>query len=313
MNDNVSPRARRASRGSLASRAAGFTLVELLVVIGIIALLISILLPSLNTARQSANAVMCQSNMRQMGVASALWANGHDGSLPAATFDGNFDYNTSSVRVPDMGYDFTVLLASMLGDGGEVWSEQEASLNGARGIFRDADTVDAIVDATGNLSAEAGGEANFVHYTPHPRLMPNVENFNPPEYKNLMKPYKLSQIRNSSEIMLIEDGTQIAENGYNASAEGYALDGYRMYFDTFLLTPFAEDLNVDFNSPVEVGDNTDVLTFGDSNAARPRFRHRGNTIANFLFVDGHVEGLKYRGVNDSQLLRKNVLVPRVFN
>lgn len=74
-------------------RRRAFTLVELLVVIGIIALLISILLPVLAKARESAREVRCESNLRQLGIGLQMYCDANKGYLP-------FDSNSGSKSNP---------------------------------------------------------------------------------------------------------------------------------------------------------------------------------------------------------------------
>ena len=77
---------------SCRSARRAFTLVELLVVIGIIALLISILLPALNRARESARRVTCSTHLQQMGQAYAMYGVENRNWLPAC-YDPNSETN----------------------------------------------------------------------------------------------------------------------------------------------------------------------------------------------------------------------------
>src|SRR5206468_1884297 len=138
------------------NRRKAFTLVELLVVIGIIALLVSILLPTLSKARKSAQTVKCLSNLRQMGLAFSMYENEHKQWLP---------YPTTTLGEPTLWFNCVdpYLKASVdtrTGGGPGVAGEERSAQpvrRGARAARVAKDKHQDAGAASGPRAAQAGG------------------------------------------------------------------------------------------------------------------------------------------------------------
>jgi prepilin-type N-terminal cleavage/methylation domain-containing protein/prepilin-type processing-associated H-X9-DG protein len=196
-------------------RAAGFTLVELLVVIGIIAILVAILLPALNRARMQAQLVQCSSNERQIGQALFMYAGDFGGSLPPGYFDGENNYPPGEWpgTYPADGYVFhactwKTLVETYMSKGGTTFVDSAANNNALNRIWQIFVCPSAPIEA----ASDPGTASAVCEYVCHPRLMPWMQGWVvDPVTGQVMVPYKLSQIRRSSDIGMIFDASLLIE------------------------------------------------------------------------------------------------------
>lgn len=303
------------------SQVSAFTLVELLVVIGIIALLISILLPSLNKARMQAQTLACMANLRSIGQAISIYCSNNRGSLPIGYWNG----------------ETTILsqVVASIGKPADIASQSDWSMLLMENVFGKGDGTYATEGTIASPmfqcpAADFSDTANnplypLVHklnYACNPRLMPNIGSQDHSVTTSTVKlvPYKISHIQRSAEVCLIWDAEQVFSlaaypycygsafpvsdqvDDYGLTLTGsrngevcnYLLMGNGVVGNDAIYTSPAPTMGYYANAGV----NALGTPYGGATSAYPPFsaeiqwRHGVNqhlANANFLFVDGHVE------------------------
>jgi len=270
-------------------RRHGFTLVELLVVIGIIALLISILMPALNTARAQARLVQCQSNFKQIYNAVAMYANGNQGFLPFAATDNGGDTTIGKGTWGASGTNASIYfeLAQQMGYSGvdnDIWESQVPA------IFRC--TEFNAEDATVGWNPWVLRTVRF-----HPRAFPGtdqyVSNANkggqpmPGEWPQR----KLSSIKDSASKIAFWDTSVSINWNYTPVPSSIQLDGWHWSWGHQYCDPSKIDWdqnNLKNNLNPGWGNREETGYFSsDGNVIR--FRHLKETTTVVAFFDGHVE------------------------
>jgi prepilin-type N-terminal cleavage/methylation domain-containing protein/prepilin-type processing-associated H-X9-DG protein len=319
--------------------AKGFTLVELLVVIGIISLLISILLPALGKARAAAATLKCEANLRSIGQGLSMYLVQYGATYPQA--DGSADW-------PETERTWSSLIAVSMFPGGNFTSENTGPV-ATQHHFYDYDSESAICNqkmaGLFRCPSAALDSTNFswvsnTTYAVNPVVFANgnpSDNWNWGGSKKLpagpassaamtygsVPYYKATWMKNNAEKVIVMDSNiRILDNGQGTGGSwGAVFDidfpdttgegmraGYYMTENSDLWSP-STPKNI-LSQPVDLS-NSDRDQGVPYWRYYPRFRHGDNNQGNFLFADGHVQTFtrKRQGKTFvSGLLRKNISV-----
>jgi prepilin-type N-terminal cleavage/methylation domain-containing protein/prepilin-type processing-associated H-X9-DG protein len=303
------PRPRRTPAGR---RVRAFTLVELLVVIGIIALLIGILLPALNAARQQANEIKCQANLRQIGMAIQIYASRNKDSAPWGTAPGVTGYlpngsrgGTYTERIPEA-------LSRILGkdDFTQTYGFPSDPMRPKISeVFQDTDTIgDGVRHYMANVRVFGNASRDDPYRTTQMGIPPT-----PPGSASIdarFQPMKLANLRPAAEIATFWCSQQTSFdaphplNRYAAATDSYFMDNTGCALGGFY---YIRGMNptLEMSKPVclykqEMPSSNVAITPG----AGIRTRHVRNTVVNLLFADGHVSSF-----HENELTRKLFCVP----
>jgi prepilin-type processing-associated H-X9-DG protein/prepilin-type N-terminal cleavage/methylation domain-containing protein len=245
-------------------RPAAFTLVELLVVIGIIALLISILLPAMGKAKEQGNTIKCMSNMRQIGLAAGAYTNNHKGYLvPADIQDQKFPVSLSYQDVAESWA--TILVA----DKYVTYPQDIASTTVPPGT----DTVFRCPSGLLELSAVTAFSTTL------PASRQDAQG-------------AMSQVATSTR--LVPDMNVYTWYGINATNGSIPTPYSRCVIDTSGKVTGLRKAN-QIRHPTDyvfLFDGIYGFNYCSTNANRINARHGGRRYTNCLFVDGHAETVK---------------------